>query len=255
MKRFVAILIVLMLLACSISAWAESWVCPNCGTESTGNFCSNCGAKKDDGTWDCPNCGTKNEGNFCGNCGTPKGEAAAEETKEHLAVDVQIGEKVEIPDWGTLTVTAYEEKDYLGHYQKNGGYDMWDIKDNYYYSGNEANYAVLYVDILNDGSTSKNYLMNISIKAIFNGKIEYDGWAYQRNYNYGTVGLNVSAGEDKNKENIRWAIAKENNFAIEPMYEGHYIFGCTLPNNVIHSDKPLCITITIDGNEFTYQIQ
>ena len=51
------------------------WICPQCGTENTGNFCSNCGTKKpDDGKWICPQCGTENTGNFCGNCGTKKPE-------------------------------------------------------------------------------------------------------------------------------------------------------------------------------------
>lgn len=75
MKRFLVAMVAVVMLLCISAAWAESWVCPNCGTESTGNFCSNCGAKKDDGTWICPNCGLQNEGNFCGNCGTPKENA------------------------------------------------------------------------------------------------------------------------------------------------------------------------------------
>lgn len=51
----------------------DSWKC-SCGTENTGNFCSNCGGKKPaDSTWKC-SCGTENSGNFCSNCGGKKPE-------------------------------------------------------------------------------------------------------------------------------------------------------------------------------------
>ncbi|MGN0315549.1 MAG: SPFH domain-containing protein [Fusicatenibacter sp.] len=44
------------------------WTC-SCGTENTGNFCSNCGAKRPEtGSWTC-SCGTQNQGKFCFNCG------------------------------------------------------------------------------------------------------------------------------------------------------------------------------------------
>lgn len=57
----------------------NTWDC-TCGqTGNTGNFCSNCGAKKPQAeqpdTWDCA-CGqTGNTGKFCSNCGAKKPEA------------------------------------------------------------------------------------------------------------------------------------------------------------------------------------
>ena len=53
-------------------ASAETWTCPECGTENTGNFCTNCGAAKPSETWTCPDCGTENTGNFCTNCGAAR---------------------------------------------------------------------------------------------------------------------------------------------------------------------------------------
>ena len=50
------------------------WKCA-CGTENTGNFCSNCGSAKPM-VWICSKCGTENGGKFCSNCGSPKPEAA-----------------------------------------------------------------------------------------------------------------------------------------------------------------------------------
>lgn len=40
--------------------------CRKCGTEYEGNFCPNCGTKKE---MVCAKCGTEYEGNFCSNCG------------------------------------------------------------------------------------------------------------------------------------------------------------------------------------------
>ncbi|MBO7650460.1 MAG: SPFH domain-containing protein [Lachnospiraceae bacterium] len=55
----------------------NGWTCPNCGATATGNFCTNCGAKKPApaGSWTCPTCGQEVNGNFCTNCGTKKPEA------------------------------------------------------------------------------------------------------------------------------------------------------------------------------------
>ncbi len=54
---------------------ADTWICPKCGKENDGNFCSNCGETRP-GTakWICPTCGKENDGNFCGTCGTKKPE-------------------------------------------------------------------------------------------------------------------------------------------------------------------------------------
>lgn len=51
---------------------SDSWVCPGCGTENTGKFCTECGTKKIL-EWTCPDCGTVNTGKFCQECGTKRG--------------------------------------------------------------------------------------------------------------------------------------------------------------------------------------
>ncbi len=52
----------------------EGWKCA-CGSVNTGNFCSQCGAKKPEeipaGAWKCA-CGSVNTGNFCPQCGAKK---------------------------------------------------------------------------------------------------------------------------------------------------------------------------------------
>lgn len=53
---------------------ANSWNC-ECGEkENKGNFCSNCGKPRPNQTWNCK-CGNKGiTGNFCDNCGSKRGE-------------------------------------------------------------------------------------------------------------------------------------------------------------------------------------
>ena len=57
------------------AAPVNGWKC-SCGAVATGNFCTECGAKKpsDDG-WKC-SCGSVNKGKFCQNCGAKKPEGA-----------------------------------------------------------------------------------------------------------------------------------------------------------------------------------
>lgn len=48
------------------------WKC-SCGTENSGNFCSECGSRRPSSEWKCP-CGEVNKGKFCQNCGNKKPE-------------------------------------------------------------------------------------------------------------------------------------------------------------------------------------
>lgn len=174
------------------------------------------------------------------------------ETEPVSLDDLKLDTKAEIEGWGDLTFTAYEVQDGLGYY-RSGKTNVYDSGD-YYWSGKEAEFAVLYTDILNTQLKDKNYLENVSVRAVYDDTYEYAGWFYQRNYNNGTYGY-ASLEVDKNKQNTRWVINASDQFAIGPMYEGHYIFGCTLPNAVISGNKSLKLIITIDGNEIIYNIR
>ncbi|MBR6918397.1 MAG: SPFH domain-containing protein [Clostridia bacterium] len=57
------------------AAPANAWKCA-CGATVTGNFCTECGAKKPEADgWTC-SCGAVNKGKFCQNCGAKKPEGA-----------------------------------------------------------------------------------------------------------------------------------------------------------------------------------
>ena len=54
---------------------ANGWTCA-CGATVTGNFCTECGAKKPEANgWNCA-CGAVNKGKFCAECGAKKPEGA-----------------------------------------------------------------------------------------------------------------------------------------------------------------------------------
>ncbi len=74
MKRIVSLLVACVLLCQVALVLAESgtnWVCPNCQTSNSGNFCTECGEKKPSA---CPNCqASLPEGasfKFCPSCGS-----------------------------------------------------------------------------------------------------------------------------------------------------------------------------------------
>lgn len=170
--------------------------------------------------------------------------------------DLQLNVDAEIEGWGIIKLTSLEITDGLGYYKagKNGAgyYDgTWD----YYWSGAEAEFVVLYADILNTTMSDKDYTKSVTVKAIYDDAYEYGGWSYQRDYNKATSRDAKYNDADSTKQNIRWAISTADNFSISPMYEGHYIYGCTLPNAVINGKKSLKLIITIDGNEVTYYIR
>lgn len=176
------------------------------------------------------------------------------ETEPVSLDDLKLETEAEIDGWGIITLTAYEVQGGVGYYDSGKTYVDYYNQDAYYRSGNEAEYAVLYADILNIQLKDKNFLENVSVKVVFDDVYEYAGWSYQRNYNNTTYdGGPIEF--DRNKQNLRWAINEVDQFAIGPMYEGHYLFGCTLPNAIFESKKPLKMIITIDDNEITYNIR
>lgn len=71
MKKVVFCLaLVLSLFLIIETGFADSWICSQCTTENSGNFCGNCGEKKPvSQEWTCTQCGHINTSNFCLECG------------------------------------------------------------------------------------------------------------------------------------------------------------------------------------------
>ena len=155
-----------------------------------------------------------------------------EEEAEPVSLDdVKTGKEIEIDGFGNITFTKFE---YLDEVQLNSRY-------NYTHSGEEADYACLYADILNTKTKPSDYLADVEVKMIFNEDYEYAGWSYQIDYDYSNDTFLSTDNEDYN--------------SIDPMYTGHYVFGATVPNAVVNSKEELKMMIKIGGNEMTYFIR
>lgn len=150
------------------------------------------------------------------------------ETETVSLDDFKLKIAAEIEGYGILCGTSFEFVD--SFYVYNDGWRR---------SGTEADYAMLRMDILNTTMKNMDYLSACEVKVVYDDTYEFGGWYRQYNFDW--------SEED--------TLMKSDQFAIAPMYEGHYVFGCTLPNAVVTSQKPLKMIITIDGNEITYNIR
>lgn len=170
--------------------------------------------------------------------------------------DVKLNVEAEIDGYGIFLPNEFEFADRLGFYCQ--GYNEVNFNNGNwcYQSGNDAEYAILRVDITNTALGQRDFLANCEVKAVYDDVYEYAGWCYQVNYdNKISTNALYDYGEDKGKQNTRWVINEADNFSIGPMYTGHYVFGCTLPNSIVNAKKPLKLIITIDSNEITYNIR
>lgn len=170
--------------------------------------------------------------------------------------DIKLNAAVSIDGYAEILLTEFSYKDILGFY-KQGKNEMDPYSDWYYASGEDAEFAVLRADLTNLATMDKQFLENCEVRVVFDNTYEYGGWCYQYNYDNKTDSwmVNDPYGSLRGIQNKECVIHKDDVFAIGPMYTGHYAFGCTLPNAVVNSKKPLRMVITIDGNELTYNIR
>ena len=190
--------------------------------------------------------------------------------------DLQLELEAPIDGYASFRPTSFELADRLGYYKRDETKvetNMWywsldnfknsndEFSFGYYQSGLDADYALLRMDVTNLAKETRDFLEFCSVKVIYDNTYEYTGWVYQSDYDNETH-AEITEGdeatylrflEDADKQNMRWAIAQENQFAIDPMFQGHYIFGCTLPNTVVQSKAPLAMIISF-GEEGEYQV-
>ncbi|MBQ9389185.1 MAG: hypothetical protein IJU07_03305 [Synergistaceae bacterium] len=155
------------------------------------------------------------------------GLACADEGEKMTIDDVTFGKAYKIKGYAVVT---FEEFSFIDVVVQNNAPGIR--------SGNEADFAYLTFDMRNLAKKEAKFLGNISVKVIYDDEYEYYGFVKQFDYN-----RSIS-------EPIRGEIP------LDPMYTGHYVSCCALPNFVIQDQSaPLRMIITINGHEFTYHIR
>ena len=167
--------------------------------------------------------------------------------------------------------SEHENEDITGkvRFGNNGGpyFESTYYKSIYWQkSGETADFAWLQVDLTNMQKEAINFMQEATVKVVFDEEYELAGWVRQLNYDYdterqyGAEGVEERYTETEEYENtygtfIRAALDPVDEQAIDMVYTGHYVFGCTLPNAVVNGTEPLSMVIDLGGNELTYNIR
>ena len=157
--------------------------------------------------------------------------------------------------WRTGAVYNTNDKDVYSKKPNEKGMNNY-YYDNAYFaiSGNEAEFAWLKVDIMNLQKTEANFMKDMIVKVVYDDEYEYNGWVRQFNYDYSKS----EVFRYKETSLVGWPVCLSpvDEMSIAPMYKGHYVFGCTLPNAVVEDkEAPLRMIITIGGHTLTYNIR
>lgn len=152
------------------------------------------------------------------------------ETEPVSMDDIKVGKAITVDGYGVITPTKAEWADFVtyNYYREN-----WK-------SGDEAEYYVLTVEILNKQYEAVSHVSNCEVKAEFGEGYVFGGWFRQY----------------ENSKSDRVIEYEKNHFAIDPLYVGKYAFIVTLPNFVKDSTEPLSITVKLTEDiELTYYVR
>lgn len=119
-------------------------------------------------------------------------------------------------------------------------------------SGETAEFAILKMDLINLQKEDMDFMAQATVKVSYTDEYEFAGWVRQINLDYVTKAWR----QDYKKEYIRSVtITPADEEEVKTLYAGTYLFGCTLPNEVVNSMSTLKITINLGENEMTYIIR
>ena len=166
------------------------------------------------------------------------------------AEDNQSLGSVDFADYATITFTSFAFCDDIPYVDKawsevvsfpfnSPKRDRWD-RDSRYYSGGDAEYALLQVDIVNLTINPQNYKEAMSsIIFVYKDTYEFEGTLYQ--YNANTYPDRIQTVATKN---------------VDPMYEGHFAIVCMLPNAVVKDTaSPLKVEIEMADHQIIHHIR
>ena len=184
--------------------------------------------------------------------------------KELKTVDcfAQFGESGEFGvyrgDWGGINTSYAPVYSYSDSKHENNSWKYVDAS--WMDSGESADFIWVLTDITNLKKAPVDFTEEASVKIIYQDEYEFNGWIRQIVYDH----MEAQNG-DKSVSRYGYdtsvyptEIVMNPNIveAIEMMYTGTYVFGCTLPNYVVNDKKgSLKMVIEIGGNELTYIIR
>ena len=187
--------------------------------------------------------------------------------------DIQVGTTYTLDGFAKVTPVEYLVVDYFAQFNKDAdytniphGYGASHVYfespihtyDDYYKdaswqdSGMNAEFIWLKLDITNLQKEPISFMKNIEVKVTYDGEYEFAGWVRQINYDYNIICYRYGS---TTKGGATIVMNPANEEAINPMYTGTYVIGCTLPNSVFEDKAPLNIEIDIAGNQLTYQVK
>ena len=176
-----------------------------------------------------------------------------EEGDVYLSLD----EDTEIEDYCSIKVLKFDTTDIIYCHEAGYSPDYYgDLINSLggsrkgYQSGEDAELAVLYVDITNLDTKAKDFLKKCKVNLKYEDKYDYEGFSLQ--YNPSVV--NAFFKEPANEVSIH----PDDNFPIDPLYTGHYGFVCKVPNMVVEhvGDKntEIKLEINIDDHNLIYYV-
>lgn len=185
--------------------------------------------------------------------------------------DIQVGTTYTLGGFAKVTPVEYLVVDYFAQFNKDADYSSthtnYNNRDYVYYntylidylvdaswqdSGMNAEFVWLKLDITNLQKEPISFMKNIEVKVTYDGEYEFAGWVRQINYDYNIICYRQNSNT---KGGGTVVMNPANEEAINPMYTGTYVIGCTLPNSVFEDKAPLNIEIDIAGNQLTYQVK
>ena len=179
--------------------------------------------------------------------------APEQEGAEAPSLDnIKVGDSITVDGYAVISPTSFGSQDNLGYYGQGSSKVKY---DNWYRSGQDAEFMILRMDLTNLSTRDRNFLENVDVRVIYDDLYEYAGWAWQLNYNNETYGDAYTYGVYTKIQNTEFVIDRNDQFPVGPMYTGHYFFGCTLPNAIVNGKAPLRMIISLDGLELTFNIR
>lgn len=196
--------------------------------------------------------------------------------------DMQLGETYRIDGYADVIPMSFDYYDCFAQYHldfpgDNSPDHSWDNNSafvlyddgNYVYrnaswmdSSVDAEFAYLQLDLTNLQKTPVNFMKEMSVKVVYEDEYEYNGWVRQMDYNTKTPLYRKAHDGDYPVIELSgdlnmscFALDPANEIPIDMVYTGHYIVGCTLPNQVVNGDGPLRMEIKLGDSDLTFHIR